>query len=594
MARAAGMRVLRGEADASVREPMELWRGVYRSLGVEPRGDPALPAEERRWEHLESLAGALDLGGARPRRPRRPPLGRCDGAVGARAPPRALGDAPVALVATSRDHEPGHAPPRPAPTGVPAGRSSRASTSRRSRQLAAAQATSEPVDAVDAAGPYGREPAVRAGAAARPRRRRRDRRGPRPGAGAARRRHPAPAGRRGAGRLRHAARRARRGDVDAPRRRPPTASLRRWPRASSTRWRRTGVRFRHALLAEAAERLGRRPLACTPGWRRRGTPPAASTGGRRRPEHRIARRRGHAEIAVAAAVASPRASPPSWSAPGSRRGPPASCATRARRRRRVRRPPGPAGQRRPRPGRGRSAGWATSTSRSTLYQEAAELARSSSDLVLRARTEVGAAPVGQPRSCPTRTRLRRLEEALADLPAEELRLRAERCSGASPWWAAPISTPSTAPAPGPTKPSTSARRIGDPVLIAQALLNRTMSPESRAELDARLVVADEVVGLAERAGSSRPRAATGHQRRFCHHLNHGDVGAANRAPGARRAAGRAAAVAGVAPQHAGPAHDPAGPRGSRRRRRRRWTRPCRSAPGHRAARPARLSSCSTG
>jgi hypothetical protein len=34
MARAYGMRVLRGEADASRREPMELWRGVYRSLGV--------------------------------------------------------------------------------------------------------------------------------------------------------------------------------------------------------------------------------------------------------------------------------------------------------------------------------------------------------------------------------------------------------------------------------------------------------------------------------------------------------------------------------------------------------------------------------
>ncbi|MPY93287.1 MAG: AAA family ATPase [Acidimicrobiia bacterium] len=29
LARAAGMRVLRGEADAAVRQPMELWRGVY-------------------------------------------------------------------------------------------------------------------------------------------------------------------------------------------------------------------------------------------------------------------------------------------------------------------------------------------------------------------------------------------------------------------------------------------------------------------------------------------------------------------------------------------------------------------------------------
>ena len=59
MARAAGSRVVRGEADASVRDPMELWRGVYRSLDVVPVSDPTLPAEERRWEHLEALTGAL-------------------------------------------------------------------------------------------------------------------------------------------------------------------------------------------------------------------------------------------------------------------------------------------------------------------------------------------------------------------------------------------------------------------------------------------------------------------------------------------------------------------------------------------------------
>jgi len=34
IARAAGTRVLRGEADAASREPMELWRGVYRALGT--------------------------------------------------------------------------------------------------------------------------------------------------------------------------------------------------------------------------------------------------------------------------------------------------------------------------------------------------------------------------------------------------------------------------------------------------------------------------------------------------------------------------------------------------------------------------------
>ena len=106
MARADGMRVLRGEADASRREPMELWRGVYRSLGVEPVSDPSLPAEERRWEHLESLSDAL-ISCA-------PALVVLEDLHWADAIaiwvlehlPRALGDAPVALVATSRDHEP--------------------------------------------------------------------------------------------------------------------------------------------------------------------------------------------------------------------------------------------------------------------------------------------------------------------------------------------------------------------------------------------------------------------------------------------------------------------------------------------------------
>ena len=100
------MRVLRGEADASRREPMELWRGVYRSLGVEPFSDPSLPAEERRWEHLESLSDAL-ISSA-------PALVVLEDLHWADAIaiwvldhlPRALGDAPVALVATSRDHEP--------------------------------------------------------------------------------------------------------------------------------------------------------------------------------------------------------------------------------------------------------------------------------------------------------------------------------------------------------------------------------------------------------------------------------------------------------------------------------------------------------
>ena len=106
MARAYGMRVLRGEADASRREPMELWRGVYRSLGVEPVSDPSLPAEERRWEHLESLSDALISCG--------PALVvledlHCADPIAIWVLdhlPRTLGDAPVALVATSRDYAP--------------------------------------------------------------------------------------------------------------------------------------------------------------------------------------------------------------------------------------------------------------------------------------------------------------------------------------------------------------------------------------------------------------------------------------------------------------------------------------------------------
>ena len=107
MARAAGMRVLRGEADAAARQPMELWRGVYRSLDLVPAVDPALPPEEHRWEHLESLAGALAAAA--------PAVVVLDDLHWADAMalwvlerlPRMLGDAPVALVATSRDHEPG-------------------------------------------------------------------------------------------------------------------------------------------------------------------------------------------------------------------------------------------------------------------------------------------------------------------------------------------------------------------------------------------------------------------------------------------------------------------------------------------------------
>ena len=72
IARAAGMRVLRGEADRTWREPMELWRGVHRSLGIEPFRDLTVPAEVRRWDHPPRIAGRdfpdLRAGVGRPRR----------------------------------------------------------------------------------------------------------------------------------------------------------------------------------------------------------------------------------------------------------------------------------------------------------------------------------------------------------------------------------------------------------------------------------------------------------------------------------------------------------------------------------------------
>ena len=104
--RSTATRVLLGEADAASREPMELWRGIFRALGISPSIDPSLPAEERRWEYLESLADALvsaapvvvileDLHWADPI------------AIWVLEHlPRVLGDARVALVATSRDREP--------------------------------------------------------------------------------------------------------------------------------------------------------------------------------------------------------------------------------------------------------------------------------------------------------------------------------------------------------------------------------------------------------------------------------------------------------------------------------------------------------
>ena len=75
-----------------------------------------------------------------------------------------------------------------------------------------------------------------------------------------------------------------------------------------------------------------------------------------------------------------------------------------------------------------------------------------------------------------------------------------------------------------------ARSTGDPVLVAQSLLDQTMAVTSRPALDACIVAADEVVRLAEHAGRS-DLAVYGHQRRAGYYLNHGDVGAASQSLG---------------------------------------------------------------
>src|SRR6478735_6074335 len=103
--RASGVRVLRGEADALSREPMELWRGIYRGVGVVPTADSTLAVAERRWEHLESLADGLAAAA--------PALVVLEDLQWAdpiaiwvlEHLPRALGDASIAVLATCRDTE---------------------------------------------------------------------------------------------------------------------------------------------------------------------------------------------------------------------------------------------------------------------------------------------------------------------------------------------------------------------------------------------------------------------------------------------------------------------------------------------------------
>ncbi len=519
LARAAGMRVLRGEADAAVRRPMELWRGVLRSLDVVPVNDPALPAEERRWEHLESLTGALAAAA--------PAVVVLDDLHWADAMalwvlerlPRALGEAPVAFVATSRDHEPG---------------TPRLDALRRVSRLLplkgldvdavrrmAADRGSGPVDAVELQARTGGNPLfVRELLSA-------------PDDGgvigevldrvlgrfdADTRELLAAAALAGAGTplavlaaatstttavaADHLVPPARAGVLDAVSR--------------------TGVRFHHALLAEAAGRLvdARATHArLAAAWDATGglDGRAAAAG------HRLRAADGPAEVATAVRAACDLAADlvaaehPARAAGLLRdaRDVAVECVDRPELRARV------------------ALDLAVVVRRLgdldlalEHYKEAAELARVSSDPLLRARAAVGAY-LWSDAFVPAPGRLRLLQEALAALPVGERRLRVAVLGRLAVVGGADLDAVDRARAWADDAVEI-ARDIGDPVLTAHALINQTMSPTSRDELDARLAAADEVVHLADRAGRS-DLAFYGHQRRFCHHLNHGDVGAANHA-----------------------------------------------------------------
>ena len=167
--------------------------------------------------------------------------------------------------------------------------------------------------------------------------------------------------------------------------------------------------------------------------------------------------------------------------------------------------------------------------------------------MLRARAEIGANLFASA-FVPDLPRMRRLEDALDALPAEELHLRATLLSRLTIVGRADVDATDRVRAWADEAVAV-ARSTGDPVLIAQSLLDQLMAPPSPAEIDASLVAADEVVRLAERAG--RPDLAVyGHQRRAGHHLNRGDLGAAGHALGRAEVLAALLPSPGVAPHHA--------------------------------------------
>ncbi|ACV80827.1 ATPase-like protein [Nakamurella multipartita DSM 44233] len=543
LARAVGLRVLRGESDASSRRPMQLWREVDRALGLAVRGDPALPVGERRWEHLEALADALAAGG--------PSLVVLEDLHWAdpiaiwvlERLPRALGEAPVALLATSRDHE----PDTPAIDGL-----RRVARPIRLggldidgvRRLVAQDAagSQRPVDAIDPAELLARtggnpllvKELVRApsGDAVIGQVLRRSL--ARFAADTRNALTVAAVGGPGAPLSVLAAACACPADELAARLRPAVVG------GVLDAVSADGVRFHHALLAEAAQQdvdLSELHGRLAAAWRTVGgiDGRAASVG------HGLRAAVGSAEDATGEAAAATVDQARLVAVELITAGAPARAAELLWEARET------AGRWAGRPELRANVAvdladilsWLGDLEPALgLYQEAAELARTSADPVARARAEIGA-NLWASAFVPDLARMRRLEDALDALPAQERRLRAALLGRLTIIGGADVEATERVAA-WSAEAVAVARSLADPELIAELLLDSVRPATSPTALAAAMVATDEAIRLAERAGRS-DLAISGHQRRSGLLLNDGDIG------GAGQALGRAEVLAALLP-----------------------------------------------
>lgn len=521
IARAADMRVLRGSSGRTWREPMELWRGVHRALGIEPFPDPSLSADVRRWDYLENLTDALSACA--------PALVVLEDVhwsdptaiwVLQNLPP-ALDDAPVAFIATCRDHE---------VDMPPLGDLRRASTVvdldgldvDAVHQLVLAETAGSGDRPIDAAGLHARtggnplfvQELVRS-----------------PG---------------GSGVITEVLRGSFERFDESTLQALATAAVAgpgtplelvatATDRPSGTlvevlqpalregvldQISPAGVHFRHALFAETAARLGdahRVDARLASAWESVGGLDArASAAG-----HRLRAATTTAEIADAVAricevaaelVAAGRQARAAGLLAEAEQAATA-CVELPELRARVALDLADV------------LTWLGDLDRALSgYQEAADLARSAADPVLRARAEIGANLYASA-FVPDLPRMRRLEDALRALPPEERHLRATLLGRLTIVGRADVDATDQVRAWADEAVAV-ARSTGDPVLVAQALLDHSMAPTTPAEIDAALVAADEVVSIAVRAGRS-DLAMSGHQRRAGYYLNRGDLGAAS-------------------------------------------------------------------